>query len=64
MIHLSQWIGAKMCCNTVAVTQNDRPSQEQIDSLHSQFCASIQAVFDNHKHLLGEDWAKKELQIV
>lgn len=47
-----------------AVKQDDHPSQEAIDALHAQFSAAITKLFDDHKHLLGPDWAKKELRIV
>jgi hypothetical protein len=46
------------------VKQEDSPSQETIDALHAQFSAAIKKLFDDHKHLLGPEWAKKELQIV
>ena len=48
----------------LAVKQDDHPSQEAIDALHTQFTAAIKKLFDDHKHLLGPDWAKKELRIV
>lgn len=48
----------------LAVKQDDHPSQEAIDALHAQFSAAIKKLFDDHKHLLGIEWAKKELRIV
>jgi hypothetical protein len=46
------------------VTQSDDPSQEHINALHSLFCSRIKALFDDHKHILGLEWAQKELRIV
>ena len=51
-------------CVRRAVKQDDHPSQEDIDALHAKFTAAIRKLFDDHKHLLGEAWAKKELKIV
>ena len=47
-----------------AVKQEDHPSQEQVDKIHKRFAMEIKKLFDDHKHLLGPQWAQKELQIV
>ena len=52
------------CFLCTAVKQDDHPSQEAIDALHAQFTAAIRKLFDDHKHLLGPEWAKKELRIL
>ena len=46
------------------VKQESHPSQEAIDTLHAQFCTAIRQLFDNHKYLLGPEWARKELCII
>ncbi|KAK9919185.1 hypothetical protein WJX75_009964 [Coccomyxa subellipsoidea] len=48
----------------IKVKQEDHPSQEQIERVHAEFVASIKLLFDRHKHLLGPEWAEKELRIV
>jgi hypothetical protein len=41
---------------------NEAPTQEEIDSKHSEFCSALSDVFDRHKESYG--WQHKQLEIV
>lgn len=45
-----------------AVTQCDKPSQEEVDRMHAIFMREIMALFDAHKHLLP-GWEAKQLRV-
>ena len=47
----------------LAVTQEDHPSQEAIDKLHTRFAEATVNLFDEHKHLMP-GWETKKLTIV
>jgi len=40
------------------------PDQATIDAVHARFTDALVALFDQHKHLLGPEWAAKELEVV
>jgi len=48
----------------IPVKQCDSPDQATIDGLHARFTTALVALFDQHKHLLGPEWAAKELEVV
>jgi len=48
----------------VPVVQCDEPSAEQLAETHARFCAALVALFDAHKHMLGEAWETRKLRIV
>ena len=48
----------------IPVVQADSPDQASIDAYHAQFTAALVGLFDQHKHLLGPEWAGKELEVV
>lgn len=50
--------------DAVAVRQDDAPTQAAIDAAHAAFVASLKRAFDDHKHLAGAAYAKKELEVV
>ena len=45
------------------VEQCDRPSQEQIDNIHTQFVAALVELFNAHKQVLP-GWEVKMLEVV
>ena len=50
-------------CLSLAVTQIDSPSQEEVDEVHQRFKVALKELFDSHKHLMP-GWHAKELLIV
>jgi hypothetical protein len=48
----------------IPVAQEDSPDQATIDAVHARFTAALVGLFDQYKHLLGPEWAAKELEVV
>ena len=38
----------------IPVSKVDKPSQEQIDELHSQYCKSLRALYDEYNPIYGD----------
>jgi len=43
----------------IEVPKVDEPTPEQITELHAKYVAAIGALFDRHKHRMGEEWVEK-----
>jgi 1-acyl-sn-glycerol-3-phosphate acyltransferase len=43
----------------IEVTKVDEPTPEQVQELHAKYVAAICALFDRHKHRMGEEWVQR-----
>ena len=42
----------------IPVSEVANPTSEQIDALHAKFVTELKALYDRHKHRMGEHWAR------
>ena len=43
----------------IEVTKVDEPTPEQVQELHAKYVVAICALFDRHKHRMGEEWVQR-----